>query len=63
MKTLETPRTNRIGNLVAYPSPFGQCYRGYCCPHNPQSQAQSRMREIFGLASRNWGVKLTEAQR
>jgi hypothetical protein len=63
MKTLETPRTNRIGNLVAYRSPFGQCYRGYCCPRNPQSEAQSRMREIFGLASSNWGGKLTDEQR
>lgn len=63
MKTLETPRTNRIGNLVAYRSPFGQCCRAYCSPHNPQSEPQSRMRAIFGSASSGWGGKLTEAER
>ena len=63
MKVIDTPRTGRIQNMVAYISPFGQCFRGYCVPRNPRSPAQSRMRAIFGSSSRGWGVKLTELQR
>lgn len=63
MKVIDTPRTNRIGNLVAYLSPFGQCFRTYVIPHDPNSPAQSRMRAIFGSSSRAWGLKLTELQR
>jgi hypothetical protein len=63
MKAIETPRTNKIGNVVAYISPFGQCYRAYCIPHDPNSPAQRRMRGIFGSSSSGWGLKLTELQR
>ena len=51
MKVIDTPRTNKIGNVVAYISPFGQCYRAYCIPRNPKSLAQTRMRAIFGSSS------------
>jgi hypothetical protein len=63
MKVIDTPRTNRIGNLVAYISPFGQCYRTYSLPRNPNSEAQRRMRDILGSTSSGWGRRLTEAQR
>ena len=63
MKVIDTPRTNKIGNVVAYISPFGQCYRAYCIPRNSNSPAQSRMRAIFGSSSSAWGRKLTELQR
>ena len=63
MKVIDTPRANKIGNVVAYPSPFGQCYRAYCLPRNPSTTAQSRMRAIFGSSSRGYGLKLTELQR
>ncbi len=63
MKVIDTPRTGKVANLVAYPSPFGQCYRSLTVPHDPKSEAQSRMRAFFGSASRGWGLKLTEAQR
>ena len=63
MKAIETPRTNKIGNVVAYISPFGQCYRAYCVPRNPNSPAQRRARGIFGSSSSGWGLKLTELQR
>ncbi|HVM47904.1 MAG TPA: hypothetical protein VMU04_07745 [Candidatus Acidoferrum sp.] len=63
MKTSDTPRTNRIGNMVAYLSPFGQCFRIYCVPKHPNSLAQARMKSIFGVASNSFGMELTEDQR
>ena len=63
MKVIDTPRTNKIGNMVAYISPFGQCYRAYCIPRHPNSPAQRRMKAIFGSSSRGWGLNLTELQR
>jgi hypothetical protein len=63
MKVIDTPRTNKIANQVAYQSPFGQCYRTLVIPRDPRSPAQLRMRAIVGAASSGWGLKLTEAQR
>ena len=63
MKVIDTPRTNKIGNMVAYISPYGQCYRAYCVPRNPRTSAQLRQRNIFGSSSRRWGRTLTELQR
>ena len=63
MKVIDTPRTNKISNTVAYISPFGQCYRAYVIPRNPRTDAQIYMRQIFGSASSGWGRKLTEPQR
>ena len=63
MKVIDTPRTNKIGNAVAYISPFGQCYREYCIPRNPNSLSQHRMRGIFGSSSSGWGLNLTELKR
>jgi hypothetical protein len=63
MKTIETPRTNKIGNMVAYLSPYGQCYHTYCIPRNPRTEAQNRMRAIFGSSSRGWSLRLTDAKR
>jgi hypothetical protein len=63
MKVIDTPRTNKIGNMVAYISPYGQCYHAYIVPRNPRTEPQMHMREIFGSSSSGWGVKLTEAQR
>jgi hypothetical protein len=63
MKVIDTPRTNKIGTMVAYVSPYGQCYRTYCVPRNPRSFAQTRQRGLFGSSSRRWGRSLTELQR
>ena len=63
MKVIDTPRTNRIGNQVAYVSPFGQCYHTYVVPRDPKTERQRRMRDSFGSSSRGWGLKLTEPQR
>jgi hypothetical protein len=63
MKVIDTPRTNKIGNMVAYISPFGQCYRAYVVPRNPRTEPQMHMRDVFGSSSSGWGLKLTEPQR
>jgi hypothetical protein len=63
MKVIDTPRTNKIGNMVAYISPYGQCYRAYVVPRNPRTEAQMHKRDIFGSSSSGWGLKLTEPQR
>ncbi|HWT81433.1 MAG TPA: hypothetical protein VN648_21785 [Candidatus Methylomirabilis sp.] len=63
MKVLDTPRTGKVGTTVFYLSPFGQCCRSLVVPRDPRSQAQSRMREIFGVTSRGYGLKLTDPQR
>jgi hypothetical protein len=63
MKVIDTPRTGKIGNQVAYLSPYGQCFHAYVIPRNPRTEAQSRMRDIFGSSSSGWGVHLTEPQR
>jgi hypothetical protein len=63
MKVIDTPRTNKIGNMVAYISRYGQCYRAYVVPRNPRTEAQMDKRDIFGSSSSGWGLKLTEPQR
>jgi hypothetical protein len=63
MKVIDTPRTNKIGNMVAYISRYGQCYRAYVVPRNPRTEAQMHKRDIFGSSSSGWGLKLTEPQR
>ena len=63
MKVIETPRTGKIGDKVAYISPFGQCYHGYCVPRDDRSEAKALMRGFFGYSSSLFGAKLTEVQR
>ncbi len=63
MKVIDTPRTNKIGTMVAYVSPYGQCYRTYCIPRNPRSLAQMRQRELFGSSAQRWDGRLSELQR
>jgi len=47
MKAIESPRTNNIGNQVAYVSPYGQCYRTLVIPRDRKALAQGRMRAIY----------------
>jgi hypothetical protein len=63
MKVIDTPRTGKLGPVVYYPSPLGQCCRSLCTPRDPRTEAQSRMREVFGVSSRGWGLRLTDPQR
>jgi hypothetical protein len=63
MKVLDTPRTGRLGTVVYYVSPFGQCCRTLTIPHDPATERQRRARDNFGYSSQAWGVKLTPPQQ
>jgi hypothetical protein len=63
MKVIETPRTGKIGDKVAYISPYGQCYHTYVVPRDPKTEARSHVRASFGVSSQRWGDVLTEDQR
>jgi hypothetical protein len=63
MKSIESSRTGKIGDKVAYISPFGQCYHTYVVPRDPKTEARSHVRGSFGLSSQRWGFVLTEDQR
>ena len=63
MKLLATPRTGSLGRETFYQSPFGQCARQRTTPRDKPSNRKAMARSHFGVSSREWGVKLTEAQR
>ena len=63
MKILDTPRSGKCGQTVAFQSRFGLCLR----QHVPQKAALTPAREhvcaLFGSNSRKWSARLTEEQR
>ena len=63
MKVIDTPRTGRLGPVIYYSSPFGQCAHAHTVPRDPKSSAQYRARTSFGISSQGWGRKFTELQR
>jgi hypothetical protein len=63
MKTLEPPRTGKVGTQVYYGSPFGQCCHTHFIPSNPRTPAQQKVRQILAASVRDWCLKLTELQR
>jgi hypothetical protein len=63
MKILDTPRSGKCGNAVAFQSRYGLCLRTYLIPRNTLTPAREHMRAVFGSASRMWSGKLTEEQR
>jgi hypothetical protein len=63
MKVLSIPSSGKRGNIVAYPSRYGQCQRQLVIPKNRQTPAREEMRGAFGQFARAWGGRLTEAQR
>ncbi len=63
MKILDTPRSGKCGQEVAFNSRFGLCLREYTIPSNPRSPAQQHVREIFSSVSRMWSGTLTEEQQ
>ena len=63
MKTIESARTGKIGDKVAYLSPFGQCYHTYVVPRDAYSDAKRHVRDGFGVSSQAYTLRLTEAQR
>ncbi len=63
MKILDTPRINKLGQAVAYQSPFGLCLRSLVIPRNTPSPARNHMRAVFGHTSRAWSALLDDDQR
>ena len=63
MKILDTPRSGKCGQVVAFQSRYGLCLRTYLIPHNTMTPAREHMRAVFGNSSRLWSGKLTEDQR
>jgi len=63
MKILSAPRTGSLGAETYYQSPFGVCARRRTVPRDRPSNRKAAARSYFGISSREWGLKLTEAQR
>jgi hypothetical protein len=63
MKILSEPSSGKIGNRVAFISPYGQCQRELVTPKNTWSPARDHMRGSFGRLSRAWSQLLTDEQR
>jgi len=63
MKTLDILKSGKRGNVVAYPSQYGQCERQLVVPANVCTPARQHMRGAFGRFARAWGTRLTEEQR
>ena len=62
MKILDTPRSGKCGQSVAFQSRFGLCLR----QHVPQKAALTPARQhscaVFGGNSRKWGARLSDEQ-
>jgi len=62
MKILDTPRSGKCGQTVAFQSRFGLCLR----QHVPQKAALTPARQhvcaVFGHNSRKWSARLTQEQ-
>ncbi len=63
MKILSAPRTGSLGAETYYQSPFGVCARRRTVPRDRPSNRKAAARSYFGISSREWGLKLSEAQR
>jgi hypothetical protein len=63
MKILDTPRSRKLGQAVAYQSRYGLCLRTHVIPKRTVTEARERMWGFMGYYSRAWSVKLTQAQR
>jgi hypothetical protein len=63
MKILDTPRSGRCGQTVAFQSRFGLCLRQYVPQKAGLTPARERSCAIFGRNSPKWGGRLSEEQR
>jgi hypothetical protein len=63
MKTIDIPKSGKCGNIVAYPSKYGNCQRALVVPANPISPGRLHMRGAFGRFARAWSTRLTQSQR
>jgi hypothetical protein len=63
MKILDTPRSGKCGQAVAFQSPFGLCLRQHVPQKAGLTPARERVCAVFGNNSRKWSAKLNEEQR
>lgn len=63
MKILDTPRSGKCGQTVAFQSRFGLCLRQYVPQKAAFTPARERVCAVFGSNSRKWSVRLGEEQR
>jgi hypothetical protein len=62
MKILDTPRSGKCGQTVAFQSRFGLCLRQYVPQKGTLTPARQYSCAIFGGNSRKWGAKLSDEQ-
>jgi hypothetical protein len=63
MKIMDTPRSGKCGQTVAFQSRFGLCLRQYVPQKAGLTPAREHSCAIFGGNSRKWSGKLSEEQR
>jgi len=63
MKILDTPRSGKCGQTVAFQSRFGLCLRQYVPQKAALTPARERVCAVFGGNSRKWSARLGEEQR
>ncbi|MGO8925547.1 MAG: hypothetical protein ACLQU3_01295 [Limisphaerales bacterium] len=63
MKILDTPRSGKCGQTVAFQSRFGLCLRQHVPQKAALTPARERVCAAFGNNSRKWSARLSEEQR
>ena len=63
MKILDTPRSGKCGQTVAFQSRYGLCLRQHVPQKATLTPARERVCADFGNNSRKWSAKLNEEQR
>jgi hypothetical protein len=62
MKILDTPRSGKCGQTVAFQSRFGLCLRQYVPQKAALTPARERVCAVFGNNSRKWSARLSNEQ-
>src|SRR5664279_977129 len=62
MKILDTPRSGKCGQTVAFQSRFGLCLRQYVPQKAALTPARQRVCAVFGNNSRKWTARLNAEQ-
>ena len=62
MKILDTPRSGKCGQTVAFQSPYGLCLRQHVPQKAPLTPARQHVCSLFGNNSRKWSTRLTHEQ-
>src|ERR1039457_1353480 len=63
MKILDTPRSGKCGQTVAFQSRYGLCLRQYVPQKAGLTPARQHSCAIFGGKSRKWSAKVSDEQR